>query len=152
MDAALREGKEIPMDSTSTSTSTTTESPATTTTATTTITPKPVKPSKPLTSSKPTQQVISTVKTSPMDSDGKPVQVDQHWKQFMAKSGKKTTPVKRKHGEVEKKNGKANASPVTKPVEVKERKTEYLFGEDDDDEEMNGRVKKTKKIPLRTKK
>ena len=73
---------------------------------------------------------MPAVKTTPMDSDGKPVSVDQHWKQFMEKNGKKK-----------------------KKKPAMEKKSEYVFGDDDDDIFGNGeQTKKMKKIPLKKKK
>ena len=78
-----------------------------------------------------------------MDSDGKPVSVDQHWKQFMEKSGKKKT-VKRMHEDVMTKKKKPGV----------EKKSDYVFGDDDDDNGFGkgGQPKKMKKIPLKKKK
>lgn len=134
VDAAIREGKEIPTESPATTTTTPTPTPTPTTPPTSTTTSKPS--SKPLQS---TKKTTPAVKATPMDSEGKPVSVDQHWKQFMEKSGKKKT-VKRTHEETKKK----------KPV--MEKKSEYVFEDDDDEFGKGGEEKKMKKIPLKKKK
>lgn len=81
----------------------------------------------------------SKTPSCPVNAEGKPISVDQHWKQFVSKKATKKGAIKRSSAG----NNKREIETTNQEPVIKKAKT--LF---DDDPEVEGR----KKIPLRPKK
>lgn len=85
------------------------------------------------------QEVKTRIITPPLNAEGKPISVDQHWKQFISKHPTKKEVKKRSSVE------KNTDGPEKTSEEPKVKKAKTLF---DDEPEVESR----KKIPLRRKK